>query len=160
MTEYYPPQPYPVPPVRQRPTGVTLLAILNILVGALLILGALALFLSMAVAGDPVFQDALADSNVPEWFMDQLSLVLGVMGALFLIFGVLALAVSYGFLNGKGWSWYLAVIYGFLSIGITVISTILTGGLSDFLMLGISIIIPVLIMVYLFQPNVKAWFAV
>ncbi len=160
LTEYYPPQPYPVPPVRQRPTGVTLLAILNILIGVLMLLGALALFLAMSMAGDPAFQEALATSDVPEWFMDQLSLILGMMGILLSIFGVLALVVSYGFLNGKGWSWYLAVIYGFLTIGMTVISTVLAGGLIDFLTLGISIIIPVLIMVYLFQPNVKAWFLV
>ncbi|KQM10964.1 hypothetical protein AOA80_10925 [Methanomassiliicoccales archaeon RumEn M1] len=160
MTEYYPPQPYPAPSFRQRPTGVTLLAILNILVGVLLLLGALGLFLAMSLAGDPVFQEALADSDVPEWFMDQLSLLLGVLGAFSLIMGVLSLVVSYGFLNGKGWSWYLAVIYGFLSVGLTVVSTILTGGLIDFLTLGISIVIPVLIIVYLFQPHVKAWFSV
>lgn len=92
--------------------------------------------------------------------MDQLSLLLGVLGAFSLIMGVLSLVVSYGFLNGKGWSWYLAVIYGFLSVGLTVVSTILTGGLIDFLTLGISIVIPVLIIVYLFQPHVKAWFSV
>ena len=85
---------------------MTLLAILNILVGVLLLLGALGLFLAMSLAGDPVFQEALADSDVPEWFMDQLSLLLGVLGAFSLIMGVLSLVVSYGFLNGKGWSWY------------------------------------------------------
>lgn len=45
---------------------MTLLAILNILVGVLLLLGALGLFLAMSLAGDPVFQEALADSDVPE----------------------------------------------------------------------------------------------
>lgn len=139
---------------------MTVLAILNILVGVLLLLGALAMFLAMSLAGDPAFQEALASGDVPEWLMDQISLLLGIFGVLFLVFGALALLISYGFFNGKGWSWYLAVVYGFLSVGTTVVSTILTGGLIDFLTLGISIIIPVLIVVYLFQPNVKAWFSV
>jgi hypothetical protein len=161
LNDNYSPQPYPAPlPYRQRPTGVTLLAILNIAIGALLLLAAAALFLSMSLAGDAAFLEALADSGVPEWFMTQLSVILGTMATVSLIMGVLALAVAYGFLNGKGWSWYLAVIYGFLSIGLSVISTLLSGGLLDFLTLGFVIIIPVLIMVYLFQPNVKAWFMV
>jgi len=62
----------------------------------------------------------------------------------FLIMGILAILLAYGFLNGKRWAWFLGVIYGFLSIAFSVISVFGSGGLLDFLTLGFSIVIPVL----------------
>jgi len=159
LTEYYPPQPYPAPPYRQRPTGITLLAILNILIGIALILVALATFMAISMVDDPVFHEALVDANTPEWFMEQVPILLGTIGIFSMVFGTLALIVSFGFFKGKGWSWYLAIAYGFLTVTVTIISTLISGGIMEFLTLGISIVIPILIIVYLFQPHVKAWFS-
>lgn len=160
MTEYNLSQPYPVPPpLQQRPAGVTILAVLNALLGILLLLSAACILIALGLAGSQAFQEALA-GEAPEWFLANLSLLLGAIGAISLIMGILAMALAYGFLNGKRWAWFLAILYGFLNVGFTAVTTLLNGGLIDILMLGFSILIPVLILVYLFQPKVKAWFAV
>jgi len=147
-------------PLRHRPTGVTVIAILNILTGALLLLASISMFLAVILADDPAFKDIMASYDVPGWIISQLPVVLGAMGVAFLTMGILAMIISFGFLNGKRWSWYLAVICGFLSIGMTVTSILLTGGLVNILSLVLGMAVPVLIIAYLFQPDTKAWFSI
>lgn len=89
---------------RSRPAGVTILAILEILIG---IVGLLA---SLAIIG----LSALA-STLP-----AIGLLVGtiglVIGGIALFFSIIWLATGVGFLHGRGWAWTLGMIFSVLSL--------------------------------------------
>ncbi len=81
--------------IRPRPTGVTVLAVLEIL-GGIVGLGAGALLIIGAHAA---------------------------LGALALIFGILGFVLAIGFLGGKGWAWTLGIVVGVLNIVVSIVET-------------------------------------
>src|SRR5213592_4167031 len=125
-----------------RPTGITILAILEILIG---IVG---LLVSLAIIG----LSAIA-STLP-----SIGLLIGtiglVIGGVFLFFSLVWLATGFGFLHGKGWSWTLGMIFSILSIlgavGALTIGLI-TGGI-------VGIFFWSLLIYYLTRTHVKAFF--
>ena len=123
----------------RRPTGVTIIAVLEIL-GALVMLsiGALALIAGEAAVG-------LGLGLLPG--------LVAVLGAVMLILAIVMLGVAWGLWTGKGWAWTLAVV--FIVLGIIVgVAQMIAGGYHGIL----TLIIQVIIVYYLFRPNVKAYF--
>ncbi len=120
----YPAQPYPQP--RRRPIGVTLLAILLILVGILAVLVSLVLLLAGVLL-------------VP------VTGFLGVaIGGVILILSFLVLAAGFALLSLRPWAWWLAVIVLFLYL-LTQVSVVLAGGGIGV----VGVIIPALVFIYL-----------
>jgi hypothetical protein len=115
-------------PKPKRPTGVTVLAILEILGG-------------------------LAGLGVGAVLIGNASVLLYALGALAAVFGILALVLGIGFLGGKGWAWTLGIVVGVLNI-ITSLVQAAVGYYSDI----IGIIFPIIIIYYLMRPHVKAFF--
>src|SRR5213594_676199 len=125
-----------------RPVGITILALLEILIGivgflaSLLIIGFSALF-----------------STLP-----RVGVLLGtiglVVGGIVLFFSLIWLATGVGFLHGRGWSWTLGMIFSILSllgaIGALTIGLI-TGGVGGLVFWG-------LMLYYLTRTHVKAFF--
>src|SRR2546425_7329408 len=117
---YYPPGPYPPP---SRPIGVTLLAVLTILLGVLIVgLGLLFIVAPLILVG----------VGLPLAF----GLAAGVIGAIVLVFGLIWIGVGVGLLHLRGWAWWLAVIVVVLSIVGSVASPL-------------TAVIPALILIYL-----------
>ncbi len=130
-----PPAPAPPPPVmapKERPTGVTVLAVLYFIQGIM-----------MMVTG------YLIDSM----FGDMFSLLgdlsgsgdggLGMMCILpFVILGIFYFIIGLGLLGMKGWSRKLAIVFAIIGL------------------IGVPIgtIISIIILIYLFKPEVKAAF--
>src|SRR5256885_16490275 len=94
---------YPAAPTRSRPIGVTILAILTILVGGLLLL------LGIVVIA---FSSLLVGVGLPLGF----GLTGSILGAIVLIFGIVWIAVGSGLLNLRSWAWWLAFIGIVLSV--------------------------------------------
>jgi zinc-ribbon domain len=115
-------------PKPKRPTGVTVLAILEIL-GGLAGLGTGALLIGNA------------------------STLYSAFGGLALVFGILSLILGVGFLGGKGWAWTLGIVIGVLSI-IRSLAEAAIGFYGDI----VGIIFPIIIIYYLMRPHVKAFF--
>jgi hypothetical protein len=149
--------PYYPPVQRSRPLGVTILAILGILYGILLLIGALALLVVAFLFGSQEFIDMLGQ-NLPQWLINAGTLFFGVLGIVVLIMAIIAFLLAWGFLRGKRWSWWLGIIFAALNILGSVVSAVGTGTLSGVVTLGISILIPVIILIYLLLPTTKAWF--
>jgi hypothetical protein len=163
MTTYQPP-PYPqqpqaqyYPPVRRRPLGVTIMAILMILYGILMVVVSLALFGLAALSSMQEIIDQLG-TDIPQWLIDAAPIYFGIAGVVVLIFAIIAFLLAWGFLKGKRWAWIVGVIFVVLNIISTVISAIVTGSLAGIATLGLSILIPVIVLVYLLLPSTKAWF--
>ncbi len=87
-----------------RPIGITLLAVIQILIGVL------GFLVSLAIIGV-----AALFSTVP-----TIGTLIGsvgvVIGGVFAFFSLIWLATGVGFLHGKGWAWTLGMIFTIISI--------------------------------------------
>jgi uncharacterized membrane protein (DUF2068 family) len=132
----------------QRPTGVTILAVIQFIGGILSLLFGLS---SLFFGGLMVASDAAATAGT-EIDMGPIMLTAGVIA---LISGVVGLLAGYGLFTLKGWGWTLAVVFAIANIvsnllslfrGVNVVGAI------------VGIVISGLILYYLNTPTVKRAF--
>ena len=110
-------------PSGDRPLGVTILAILQLLGGIISVFGGLAIVMIFPV------------------------IFTLILGAILLIVGLVGLIVGWGLYTMKSWAWMLAMILNIINIILGIINFDL-----------ISLIIPVIIVIYLNQPDIKSRF--
>jgi len=140
---YQPPppayQPFPGTPAPAgvRPTGVTIVAILEWITGALAILGSLGMILLSSALG------AFGGMMI-------------VMGIVTLAIGLATIVVGWGLWTLKKWAWNVAVILGALGILMGLGGVILSPQSLGSQLLGL--IINAVILYYLTRPNIKAVF--
>jgi len=123
----------------QRPTGVTIIAILSAIGGVLGLLASLVL-LGLGAAGAAASLGGLAF----------------IAGIIVLAYSILSLVLAYGFWTLKPWAWPLGV--GVQAVGILQAILQFANDSSQIVSLVISIAIAGVILWYLFQPHVKAAF--
>lgn len=116
---------------KKRPLGVTVLAILNIIIGLADLIGGLLL-------GGSVFLG---------WF--DLGAFAWLIGDIIALQGIVLFLLAYGFMFGKVWAWTLGLIFGIWDIALGIIA--LPGGI-------IRIIYGAVIIYYIMRPNVKTFF--
>ncbi|MCA1588166.1 MAG: hypothetical protein LC744_05840 [Chloroflexi bacterium] len=122
------------PSTRERPLGVTILAILAAVGGILGLLGSVALLGLFSAAGG-------------------LFMILGLVS---IVLSVLYLVFAYGAWTLQPWGWTLGVGLAAASVALTLIG--LTQGTQELVGALISLAIAGVILYYLFQPDVKAAF--
>jgi len=124
-----------------RPIGVTLIAIVQILVGVIGLLASLAIIGVAALLSTlPAVGGLLAAGGL-------------VIGGVVLFFSIIWLATGVGFLHGRGWAWTLGMIF-------TVLSVL---GAGFVLYLGIyqavyGLVFWIIMIVYLTRSHVKVFF--
>jgi len=137
----------------QRPIGISVIAVLEALVGVLLFIGA-AFLAALSTAGG--FWEDLIETYGATYIPNIGDLITAIAlgtAAILAIFGILALVSAYGLWNGKGWAWYLSIIL--LVIGL-LFSLLSIPGNPVFGI--ICLVIEGLILWYFFRPYVKAFF--
>jgi hypothetical protein len=113
-----------------KPTGIVILAILQLLSAlAYLALGAFALMLVIPLGIFAIFA--------------------AFASLIFLIVGIIGLILFYGLWNLKSWAWLWTLIINILGI---------LGGIMDPIANIISLAISIIIVIYLFMPNVRSQF--
>jgi len=142
--------------VGERPLGVTILAILQIITGLLLLLAAASSFAvsSLDVAD---IEDELGE-DVPDYVKDNFDTIFMVTGAVYLLLGLFALAVAYGFLKGIGWAWTIGLILAIVNVISQAITPLLNMSTDALVTAIVGSIIPLIIIFYLTRPRVKAFF--
>jgi hypothetical protein len=134
-----------------RPTGVTIIAILNIISGIIMLLGGIGLAAIGSILPTITTVDPSAGGQM------ALAGLLGAggiaVGGILIILGIISFIVAWGLLKGKSWAWTVTVILSVISIVIGIIS--LVGGNFGSI---INIIIAGIIIYYLYRPHVKAYF--
>lgn len=126
----------------QRPSGVTILVILEV-IGGLFELGIGALmFSAAALLGDMMPEDVPGLGGVLTGLFSAIGIVLVIMG-------LIAFLIAYGLWTGQGWAWILCLIFSIIGIIIGILS--LPGGI-------IGLIIDIIILYYITRPHVKAFF--
>lgn len=155
---------------KNRPIGVTIIAILTIISGILLLIlggsGALVALMVPFTATTAVSNN----SNDIQSVGPNFGMILLVTGITALIIGIGYLVVSYGLLKGKIWAWKITIVLTILSIAVQIISgitdSIFTVSITDdssavaagFMGLIIGIAINIIILYYLYRPHVMAFF--
>ena len=125
----------------QRPTFLSIICILLALLGIImLVVGA------VLVGSSDVLKDAFADLGV-----DVESSFFVAMGAIALIFGLLALLVSYLLWKGNKLGWYLVFVVLILNAIFGILA--LPAGL-------VEIVITIFLIWYFLRPKVRAYFGV
>jgi hypothetical protein len=115
---------------KNRPIGITIIAILMIISGIFFII-----------------------SGIGLTALGVLSLVFLAGGIGSIILGIASLVVAWGLLKGAGWAWIITLIITIISIIVNIAS--LAGGSTANI---IGIIINGIIIYYLYRPNVKSYF--
>ena len=146
-----PPAPMAPPPAMAatgRPTGATVISVIDGIIGVLALLAGLLFMVGMSVVG------GLANNSTDTQGLGGVFAGVGIVfGVIIILIGVLYLAIAYGVWKGCGWSWMLGMVVSIIAIVFGVLG--LSGGVS----LGslISLALPVVVVYFLWQPEVKRW---
>jgi hypothetical protein len=131
----------------KRPTGITIIAIVYIVLAVLSLLWSGLVFgvggLSSLVGGVFGAESVAAVGASTGW-----------AGFLGIITAVVQFAIAFGLLAMKKWAWILALI----GVGLTVVEGVVglfAGGLFGFMCGSLGLIIPVLILIYLLRPTIR-----
>ena len=128
----------------QRPTGVTILAILAAIGGVLGLLGGLALVGFGGLAG------GLVGAAIGGFVV--------ISGLIILVLAVLELVLAYGFWTLQPWAWQLGVILSAVNILIQILGVLRIVFYSDLSSALLSIIISGVIIYYLNQAEIRRVF--
>jgi hypothetical protein len=146
---------------RSRPTGVTIIAILNIIGGIIMLFGGITLVAAGTIILPPLVRPYIFNYGNLIGFGAHLSGIVPsfigsgtiVIGGVIIAIGLYRSLLPYGLLKGIGWAWTAAVILSVISIILNALSISMgnTGGI-------VSISISGIILYYLHRPHVKAYF--
>jgi len=137
----------------QRPTGVTILAVLCFLGAAVLLMAAM-----LFMAGGVLLSHVIATGPGAEWLV---GLGGAVVGGTLLVIGILDLVMGIGFLKLQNWARILMIIFVALSVlGSGGGLLFMFGHFLPLLMFRhvVTVAIDIWILIYLFQPHVKQAF--
>ncbi len=112
-----------------RPTGVTILAILEIISGIIAIAAGLLIATISSMIGI------------------EFGAIGGVISGMVIAIGVASFVMAWGLLQGKSWAWTTTLVLTIISLIFDLAGANLVG-----------LIIDIVILYYLFRPNVKAYF--
>jgi uncharacterized membrane protein (DUF2068 family) len=125
-----------------RPTGVTIIAILNALGGVLCLLAGL-MFLAMP---------GMLPAGM-YGMSGMLGMEIGVMGIVMVVCGVLSLVIAYGLWTLKNWARLLVIVFSALGIASNLVS--IAGGMMHAV---VGIAINAVVIWYMMRDDVKAVF--
>jgi hypothetical protein len=136
----------------KRPTGITIIAIVYIV---LVILSLLWSGLVFGVGGlSSLFGGLVGAERVAAFGASS-----GWAGFLGIVTAIVQFVVAIGLLSMKKWAWILALI----GVGLTVVQGVIglfAGGPFGFMCGGLGLIIPVIILIYLLRPAIRSAFGV
>lgn len=128
--------------MKKVPFGIAFIAILVIIEAVLELLGAFGLF---GVSSLSLFAAQFA-----------VSFALTTIGIIFLVIGLIELAVGVGLFNMERWAWGLTVIVVWIDLVADVIAVFI--GAQTFEAFLLSAIIPVIVLVYMYQKDIRRRF--
>jgi hypothetical protein len=136
-------------PGKKRPTGVTAVAILEVLGGISALAAAntvMSIFAMMSEANEGVTGRVVSGFGILGGFF---AVAGGLIGAILFLVGVADFFIAYGLLRGSGWAWILCLVFAVVGIALGII----------LLPIGIvSIVGDAVVAYYLTRPHVKEFF--
>jgi hypothetical protein len=158
---------------QQRPIGVTIIAILTIIGGILLLISGISLIaLGSLISVTPSGTTTTTTNANSHPIAQVFGIISAAIGSALLVIGIGYIIMFYGLLKGKRWAWTITIILLIVGIAIQIISTtagsvfnasISSSSSANSVISGIAvgiigIAINIVIIYYLYRPNVKAFF--
>ncbi|RPJ26890.1 MAG: hypothetical protein EHM25_11585 [Nitrosopumilales archaeon] len=163
-----------------RPIGVTIIAILTIIIGIIAIFGGISLvafFLSVTPIGLTNNNNSATttEDSSSQLVVQVFGVAAAIAGAILLAIGVGYIVMSYGLIKSKSWAWTWTIILVLVGIVIQILSAV-TGPVFNTSFVGtndtnvanslisgivgsvIGIAISIIILWYLYRPSVKTYF--
>ncbi len=131
-----------------RPTGVTIIALLALLSGALGLCGV-----------SPLVGISVLGALIPTGITQVLGALGIVIAAVLAIGPVLQVIFAYGAWNLRGWAWWLGILATGVSVLGVVVSILGSGGAAIWTALT-NALLPIIIFIYLLMPDVRRAFRV
>jgi hypothetical protein len=140
--------------IRQpRPTGVTIIATLNIIGGiAIMLLGGIAFIAAgivLSTLPSSAFEDGKLtadDSDIVDDFSGIPPSLIGggpiAIGSVMIAIGIVSLIVAYGLLKRMRWAWTVTFVLSIISIVLSVSVITIIATVQALLWLGVGIILP------------------
>jgi len=144
------PPPAPAPVAVGRPMGATVISVIEAILGVLGLLLALAAIGLGGLAGGIIGSSGVEGGAAAAGILAGLGFVFGLIA---LLIAVLYLAIAYGVWKGRSWAWMLGVVVSIVGLVFAVLG--LTGGISVSSI--ISLALPIVVLYYFMQPDVKRW---
>jgi uncharacterized membrane protein (DUF2068 family) len=134
-----------------RPTGATVISVIDGILAVLLLLVGVLLMVGGSLLGGVVGNQADVENAAG---LGAVFAGVGIVfGVIVVLIGLLYLAIAYGVWKGRSWSWMLGMIVSIIAIVFGVLG--LAGGVS--LSSIISLALPIIVVYFLMQPEVKRW---
>lgn len=135
------PTPVPTSTVTERPSGITILAALEVIEGIIgSIIGIFILFSFSIIQGF---------LPVPAPYLPLVQAVLTVLGSIVIFIALVNFIIAYGLLKGTSWAWTVSLVFAVIGI---------LRGLGTLPLGVLSIAIKVIIIYYLTRDNIKSFF--
>ena len=128
---------------RVRPAGVSLLVVLEALLGVVLFLGFIAL--------------TVVSFGLPELFPHMRLIIpvrLFVVAVILLVLALVEFLLAFGLWTGMSWAWVASLGFALLGIVFAIFSLFLRPGIGEI----ISLVVNLLIVYYLIQPRIHSYF--
>jgi hypothetical protein len=133
-----------------RPTGATVVSVIEAVLAVFLLLGALAAIGLGTIAGGLAGSSGSADAAGVGAVIAGFGFIAGII---LLLIGLLYVAIAYGVWKGRGWSWMLGMVVSIIAIVFAVLG--LAGGVNVGSIINLAL--PVVVVYFLWQPEVKRW---
>ena len=88
---------------RNRPLGISLISLFLIIIGIIAFLAAAGMAFLATMSSEQFLE--MIEGEPSDWFLENYSLVFGTIGVAFLLQGMVALLLAYGFWKAKPWAW-------------------------------------------------------
>jgi len=144
------PAPAPMTAAGARPMGATVISVIEAILGVLGLLLALAAIGLGGLAGGIIGSSGVEGGAAAAGILAGLGFVFGLIA---LLIALLYLAIAYGVWKGRSWAWMLGVVVSVVGLVFAVLG--LTSGISVSSI--ISVALPVVVLYYFMQPDVKRW---
>jgi uncharacterized membrane protein (DUF2068 family) len=131
-----------------RPTGVTVIAILSLIGGVLGLCGV-----------SPLLGVSVLGALIPTGVTQILGAIGIVVSAMLVIGPVLQIVFAYGAWNLRPWAWWLGIIASGISVLGVILGILGSGGAAIYTAVT-NALIPVIVFVYLLVPDVRRAFSV
>lgn len=142
--------PPPIASAGVRPTGATVIAVIDGILGVLAILGGVLVMAGGALLG------GIAGSSGANGGAAAGGILAGagfIFGIIVILVGVLYLAVAYGVWKARGWAWMLGMVVSIIFLVLGVLG--LSGGISVYNI--IEVVLPAVVIYFLWTPEVKRY---
>lgn len=140
---------------RERPIGVTIIGILDILGGLIFLAAGFGLFVAIPIIASNPDQFSISSSSLAFKLLTS-GLGYALAGGSVTL-GIAGIVIGVGLLKGKQWAWKAAVAIAFISVALDIIMVVVSAS-TNLTSSVIGWIIYAVILYYLYRPHVKAYF--